>query len=127
MLESRGTHDDRRAEANPFVLGSSSTVTACGIGAGMLPAVAASVAANVVELLKMSPKFVLLSLRLGLAVSDRAHAIEEAAGSWSLSLLNVSSGNLSMILENFHETNVCTVIGYSQFFWSNLLLVLAEP
>ncbi len=93
----------------------------------MLPAVAASLAANVVELLKLSPKFVLLSLRLGLAVSHRAHAIEEAAGSWCLSLSNISSRNLWTTLEKFHETNVCTAIGYSQIFRGNLLLVLAKP
>ena len=68
----------------------------------------------------MAPEMLLLSLRLGLAVSCRARNIEADLGSWAMVVQGISKSQILENLDRYYETNVGTLKEYVSKYTSNI-------
>ena len=76
---------------------------------GILPAIAITFAKDESEFLRLAPKFVSLSLRLGLAAARRADSIEHSESSWATAVSGMSLACIEDILKSFHDLHVSAV------------------
>jgi iron transport multicopper oxidase len=93
-------------EKDSQLLESSSEMRFVGLCTGGLAAVAAASVTCVSELLRLVPEFVRISLRLGVAASQRSRNIEFSKGNWAIAVNRHSFDEMRCIIENFHQSQV---------------------
>ena len=93
-------------EKDSQLLGSSSEMRFLGLCTGGLAAVAAASVTCVSELLQLVPEFVRISLRLGIAASQRSRSIEFSKGNWAIVVDRYSFDEMNCIVRNFHQSQV---------------------
>ncbi len=72
----------------------------------MLSAMIAVCAGNALEVLRLGPEMICLSLRLALAVHHRSAALGREPGKWSLAVNSGSQENVETIMDAFASANV---------------------
>ena len=81
-----------------------------GIGTGVLAAIAFAASENLTDFVRYAPTFVVLALRLGLALYERASSIDPDKKGWSAVVGQASEEEVGRKLESFHGGDVSTSI-----------------
>lgn len=100
----------RYAEEDPSVLGSSiDSVEVVALCAGLLPASVAIAATDTSRLFSFGREVISITFRLALEMRSRMKLIEPARfQTWGKTFTGISEAQVQVILDDFHESQVCS-------------------
>ena len=97
---------DRYRQRHPEKQSPDTNCAVVGICTGSVAAIASAVARSDLDLLRIAPEFVILSLRLGIEVSRRSECLESQSGSWSVVVPKIPHEGLSRDIAEFNDSRV---------------------